>query len=164
MNDKVKKIIRKSIIVIMLLGMALFTKGQHPIHTEKPIYQDFGTWSLDVGNDKVAIHAYATIELIEKEVTNSYAQKEMMPTLVQRYELYLISESIYDGEATSTWIYGARVFINGDEVTKKQFPEGFILSVGTEPTLVYWYETPPVEGLAIYISWNNAVYETRIRK
>jgi len=163
MRDEVKNIVRKTIIVLMLLGMALFIKGQHPVHTDKPIYQDFGVWSLQVGNDKVAIHAYATLETLDKEITNSYAQKSLEPNLIQRYELYLVSESKYNGRLTSTWIYGARVYINGEEVTRKQFPEGFILSIATEPTLVYWYETPPVDGLNIYISWNNAVYETRIR-
>ena len=101
--------------------------------------------------------------MITKYPTNKYEQKSLEPYQVQRYELYLESRSEYNGKKTSTWIYNARVFINGVEMTKEQFPDGFILSIDVEPTLVYWYETPPVEELALYISWGNAVYETRIR-
>ena len=49
------------------------------------------------------------------------------------------------------------------EMTAEQFPQGFILSITTEPVLVYWYETEPVDGLGMFISWESAIYETRIR-
>ncbi len=83
--------------------------------------------------------------------------------------MYVVSKSVYLGNSTNTWIYGGRVYIDiGDglgnrEMTAEQFPDGFILSVSTEPTLVYWYEIAPVEALGIYVSWENAIYETRIR-
>ena len=171
-----KKIKRKSalrtIIVLILLSVGLFLNGQDLVGNQK-LYQDFGTWSIDDGyGNKIAIQAYATVELITEypTVVNSYEQKSLEPHQVQRYELYLVSKSIYRGSLTTTWIYGARVFIDFNdgigkkEMTADQFPDGFVLSISTKPTLVYWYQIEPIVGLGMYVSWNNAVYETRIRK
>ena len=169
------KIKRKSvfriIVVLILLSMALFLNGQNLVGNQK-VHQDFGTWTIDDGQgNTVGINGYCTIELIKyyPTIVNKYEKQTLVPYQIQRYELYLVSKSVYRGNATNTWIYGARVFIDvgdGDgkgEMTAEQFPDGFILSINTEPTLVYWYEIEPIEGLGMYISWNNAIYETRIR-
>jgi len=168
-----RKSVFRVIVVLILLSMALFLNGQE-LKPNQVLYQDFGTWSIDdeYGN-KIAIKAYATVEPIsefteatqyEDNVSHTYEVEK------QRYELYLVSESVYHGNLTSTWIYGARVFIDLNdgigkrEMTAAQFPDGFVLSISTTPTLVYWYQIEPVDGLGMYVSWNNAVYETRIRK
>ena len=165
-----RKTVLRTIVVLILLSMAFFLKGQE-LKPNQKIYQDFGTWSLDDGlGNKVAIQAYATVENIKQYPTNSYQKQSLEPYDIQRYELYLTSKSIYQGSLTSTWIYGARVFIDfGDgygkrEMTAEQFPDGFVMSISTTPTLVYWYQIEQVEGLGMYVSWNNAAYETRIRK
>lgn len=149
--------------------MTLFVNGQQLAPNQK-LHQDFGTWMIEDGQgNKVAIQAYATVELITQYPTNSYVKQSLEPYQIQRYELYLVSKSIYLGKSTNTWIYGSRVYIDFNnglgkiEMTAEQFPDGFILSINTEPTLVYWYEIEPVLGLGMYVSWDNAVYETRTR-
>lgn len=165
-----KKIKFFKIIILLLFSLvSSFVSGQQLTSSQK-LYHDFGTWSMNDGQgNKVAIRAYATVEEIKKYPTNSYEKKSMDVYIIQRYELYLISESIYQNRKTNTWINGARVYINFNdgfgkrEMTAEQFPQGFMLSINTEPTLVYWYEIEPVIGLGIFISWENAIYETRIR-
>jgi hypothetical protein len=151
--------------------MALFLKGQSPI-SEKMIYEDFGTWSLDVNNDKVSISAFATIELLSEPIQEyelelqmqQKKRKEVIETTktIRRYELYLKSNSVFNGDTTSTWIYGGRVFINGVEVTGEQFPNGFTILIEKEPTLVYWHETTSLEKINFYVNWQNAIYENRL--
>ena len=169
LSRRTKRIIWRIIVVLALLSMAMFLNGQQ-LKANQKIHQDFGTWSIDDGyGNKVAIQAYATVELITQYPTNSYEKQSLEPYQIQRYELYLVSKSIYLGKLTNTWIYGSRVFIDFNnglgkiEMTAEQFPDGFILSINTEPTLVYWYEIEPVLGLGMYVSWDNAVYETRTR-
>ena len=132
--------------------MAMFLNGQQLTPTQK-IHQDFGTC--------------ATVENITKYPTNSYEKQSMDAYTIQRYELWLVSKSVYRGKNTATWINGARVYIDFNdglgkrEMTVDQFPQGFILSLTIEPMLVYWYEIEPVQGLGMYISWEHAIYETR---
>lgn len=155
----------------MLLSMALFIKGQSPI-SGKMIYEDFGTWSLDVNDDEISISAFVTVELSSEPIQEyelelqmqQKKRKEVIETTktVRRYELYLKSNSILNGDTTSTWIYGGRVFINNVEVTGEQFPNGFTLLIEKEPTLVYWYETISLEKINFYVNWQNAVYENRL--
>ena len=153
--------ILRTLVVLILMSMAMFVNGQ-TLRENQKLYHDFGTWSMDDGQgNTVGIHAYATMETIMKYPQNTYEQKSLAPYPVHRYELVLESKSVYRGKATATWIYNARVFINNVEMTKEQFPDGFILSVGVAPTVVYWYETPPVDELSMYISWGSAIYETR---
>lgn len=139
----------------------------------KRIYEDYGTWSIDVENNKVSISAYVTIQENTKGI-DPYALKLEMHSknkreiekieeyeTFYRYELYLKSNSIYNGDTTNTWIYGARVFIDGVEVTKEKFPDGFMISIKSKPTLIYWYETKKDEDIDFYVKWESAVYENR---
>jgi len=169
LKRRTKRIILRIIIILGLLSMAFFLNGQNLTPTQK-VHQDFGTWSIDDGQgNTVAIQAYTTVEEIKKYPTNSYEKQSMDAYVIQRYELYLVSKSVYKNNKTNTWINGARVYIDFNdglgkrEMTVEQFPQGFIMSITVEPMLVYWYEIEPVDGLGMYISWENAIYETRIR-
>jgi len=164
-----KKTILRATVVLILLLMSLFVNGQQLALGQK-VHQDFGTWSIEDGQgNTVAIQAYATVEEITKYPTNSYEKQSMDAYVIQRYELYLVSKSVYLNSKTNTWINGARVYIDFNdglgkrEMTAEQFPSGFIMSITVEPMLVYWYEIEPVHGLGMFISWENAIYETRIR-
>lgn len=169
LKKRTKKIIMRVIVILILLSMAFLLKGQ-TLTGNQMLYQDFGTWSLDDGQgNTIAIQAYATVENITKYPTNAYEKQSLAAYTIQRYELYLVSKSIFQNSKTNTWINGARVFIDFNdgmgktEMTIDQFPDGFILSITIEPTLVYWYEIEPVDGLGMYISWENAIYENRVR-
>lgn len=141
---------KKFLLCLVFALFSLLLSGQE---YKKNVYQDFGTWSVPYNNNTIGIHGYVTREIYmnEKEGIKFY-----------RYELILVSKSKYNGYNTSTWLYGARVYINGDEITKSQFPDGFTMNVGIEPTLIYWYKSPVNVKINFYIKWEDAVYEPRI--
>ena len=156
LSRRTKRNIWRAIILVILLSMAMFLSGQEPLQT-KPIYRDYGTWSIQVEGNTVGVRAYITKEKIYTEAKKQEYTKEAQR---YRYELYLESKSVYRGERTSTWLYGARVYINGREVTYQNYPNGITLSAGTEPTLIYWYEVSMAD-LEMAITWENAIYENR---
>lgn len=111
-------------------------------------------------NNIVSLNAFVTVE---EDI--DYKNIKTKKTKCYKYNLYLKSNSKYNDELTSTWVYGGRVIVNNEEITSKQFPEGFIILVGVEPTLIYSYETDKKDNnLNLGITWDNAVYEPRIRK
>ena len=79
------------------------------------------------------------------------------------YELYVVSKSIYNGDTTNTWLYGVKIFVNGEDVLVNQFPDGFIISIKTEPTLIHTHHAFN-KDVAFEIKWEKAIYEPRIRK
>lgn len=145
------------------------------IFGQKNIYENFGTWEIVEGTNKVSICGYITHESVKKTIveptyTKKIPQKTAHGVLEEKkktqhiFELYLISKSIYNSDTTSTWINGVRIYINGVEVTKDQFPEGFLLSVATKPTFVYSYKTELQDSINMSLTWERAIYEPRIRK
>ena len=56
-----------------------------------------------------------------------------------------------------------KIFIDGQDVRGEQFPDGFLISVKTEPTLVHSHHTRN-RNIDIEIIWETAIYEPRIRK
>lgn len=144
-------------IVLILIGflITIAAIAQQPLQT-KPIYRDYGTWSIQVEGNTVGVRAYVTKEKIYTKTKNQYIEQVQK----YRYELYLESKSVYQGTSTTTWLYNARVFINGREVTYQNYPQGFTVSAGIKPTLVYWYEVAMGE-LEMAITWENAIYENR---
>ena len=102
LKRRTKRIILRVVVILILLSMAMFLKGQDLVGNQK-VHQDFGTWSIDDGQgNTVGIKAYCTIELIER-YPNAY-QKQSGPELIQRYEMYLVSKSVYLGNSTNTWV------------------------------------------------------------
>jgi len=171
LSRRAKRIIWRVVVILVLLSMAAFLSGQQ-LQPNQKLHQDFGVWTLDDGQgNTIGIQAYATVENITKYPTayNQYEKGSIEPYTIQRYELWVGSKSVYRNNNTATWINGARVYIDFNdglgkrEMTAEQFPDGFIMSITVEPMLVYWYEIEPVAGLGMYISWENAIYETRIR-
>lgn len=150
--------------------MALFLNGQTSAY-EKPIHRDFGTFKVVSGRNVVSVSAFATIEKVDPathfdEVVQNKAMKEQKNVVLKtlyHYELYLVSKSIFERDTTSTWLYGTRIFIGGVDILSNQFPDGFVASISTIPTLIYTYHStkPDVE---FEIKWEKSVYEPRIRK
>lgn len=146
---------KKIALLLISFLITIAVTAQEPVQT-KPIYRDYGTWSIQVEGNTIGVHAYVTRERIYPQTKNQYIQEAQK----YRYELYLESKSIFRGSSTSTWLYGARVFINGREVTYQNYPQGFTVAVAIEPTLIYWYEVS-MDNLEMAITWENAVYENR---
>jgi hypothetical protein len=137
-----------SLIILILLTLNLFTQTQ-----SKSQYKDFGTVEIsNENNNIISIKASTTVEtFIDENDANYY-----------RYELILESKSYYNGTKTSTWLYNTKIFINTTEVTKNQFPDGFLILINIKPTTVYWYETYETDGIEFNITWEKSIYETRI--
>jgi len=163
---------KKIILMILFIISFIFVFSQNgDIHGF--IFKDFGEWSIDVDNNKISVSAFITIEQKTKKLTfneielkKHFIKKRKYDTInnyniIYIYRLYLKSNSIYNGEKTNTWIYGGRVYINGIEITKEKFPEGFLIAVKTTPTLIYKYETKSTKKINFYIKWDKAIYENR---
>jgi len=172
MNRRVKRrITRIVIIILVLLSMVVLLNGQTPI---KRIYEDYGTWVVETDNNQIGVAAYTTVERITEFVeddfnySNAYAQKklkkEQKRIVRYKYDLYLASESIYNGDSTGTWMYGIRIFASGVEISKEQYPDGFMEFISIEPTLIYTHETGYPENINFEIKWDKAAYEPRLLK
>lgn len=154
---------KKALIIILLFIIVQSIFGQ--IYSDKKLlYQNFGVWRYNIDNNsQVAIHGYVTKQEILR-TNNHKLQEKTIPSLPQyRYELKMISKSTHYNDTTSAWLYGVRIYIDNVEMTKDQFPNGFIVSVKTKPTLIYWYETPN-DSVNFEVSWDNSIHEPRLIK
>ena len=142
---------RPLFFIILMFTSILALNGQS---ANKSKVEDFGTWDKEISPaNKISISSYVTKQIIpaytnEKAITNSAKY---------RYELVLKSNSMYDGQLTKTWIYGAKVFIDSLEVTRDQSPDGFVAIINTEPTIIYRYDTS-MDTINIKISWKSSRY------
>ena len=133
-----------------------------PQYTSQTISPDYGTWKIQVNNDEISIIAYSITKKIKNNIIK-YTQNYYPKFQKYRHELYLVSKSVFNGDTTNTWIYGTKIFIDDIEVTKKQFPDGFIFSIKIEPTLIYWFETKN-KLINFIVTWEKSMYEPRIYK
>lgn len=162
--------------LIFVLALILFGAGlyaQNSAYT-KEIYEDYGTFKLVTDdNNVVSLGAFVTIEeelksvhmSIESGGKRSAKNKnlENMPQWEYHYEIYLISKSIFEEDTTNTWVTKLKIYANGEEVFENQFPDGFTVSIGTEPTLVYTHHTTE-QHCEFELTWERAIYEPRTRK
>ena len=160
--------------MILFLALILFGAGlyaQNSAYT-KNIYRDYGTFRLvtDDGNI-VSLSSFVTIQeeqqaIHREEVVKQKALKQLKyeeSKTKYHYELYLVSKSVYQGDTTKTWVHRLKIFVDGEDMLKNQFPDGQILSVGTEPTLIYMHHSVN-KFCEFELTWERAIYEPRIRK
>lgn len=162
---------KKIIFGLVFVLFSFFVSAQS--QSTKHMYENFGTWKLKVDQNELSISAFVTVQekneemdryelKLEMQSKNRKQQKEIEENrTTYKYEVYLKSNSIFKGDTVSTWIYGAKVFIDGFEITKEKFPEGFMMLIEKKPTLIYWYETASPEKLNFNVEWESAVYENR---
>ena len=141
------KAIRNMLLIVMMLLLTSFTGQQ-----QSQIYQHLGNFNYTFNNNtNVGLSSYVTKHYNQDSNYNTY-----------RYVFYLkmISTSHNNGVLTSTWLYNAKVFVNGNEVTFQQSPQGFTSYVRTTETIVYsWYTND--ENINYSITWGNVVYDPR---
>jgi len=144
---------RPLFFVILMFTSFLTLNAQS--YSKKEMVKDFGKFDHEVtSNDKISISSYITKQIIS---ANSVEQKQILELPKYRYELVLKSNSIYNGDTTKTWIYGARVFIDTLEVTREQSPDGFTAIINTEPTTVFRYDSS-LDTINIKITWKSSLY------
>ena len=157
-------------LIALFFTISLFAQNSA---YDKTIHRDYGTFRVINNENIVSVSAFCTIELFVEEIEyqepirlkESKIRKlgTVEPTQNYRYELYLVSKSVFDGDTTNTWLYGTKIFIDGEYVLEKQFPDGFIISIKTVPTLVHTHNAFN-EFTEFEITWEKAIYEPRIRK
>ena len=150
----------------LILGLFLFitmpfssnTNEHDDIITEinDPVYyRNLGAYHQDYA-DGSSIHVEAYI-MKKLNRTGAYTNYKY------QYELTLKSESIHNGYYTQTWLYNARFFYNGQEISYNQYPNGATLYVGTAPTGVYSWFTSEEQIAKFTLSWSSAAYEPRVK-
>lgn len=151
-----------ALFFILLLPLALLL-GQVSDWDFKDLHQDLGEFEIVIDRgDTINVQAFSTVETFVREFQQTTKGAENVLDTRLRYELYLISNSTYSGQLTKTWLYNVRVFINGLEVTRDRYPEGFLQSVDTEPTLIYSYITDEENIVDFSVTWGESTYDTRI--
>lgn len=137
----------------------------------KKIYQDYGIWTIEVKENIISISAFCTIEEIDAAIYQNIGvqyralkkEKNENPEILYSYEIYLVSKSVYDGDTTNTWLYETKIFINDEYVLNNQFPDGFIISIKTTPTLIHTHHSKN-NDIEFKVTWEKSIYEPRIRK
>jgi hypothetical protein len=144
---------------------------------EKTIHEDFGTFRMETDDGNViSVGAFTTIEIVDPTAHNDDEvldviivedakgnRKRVYPETEYHVNVYIVSKSVFEGEVTSTWLDGVKLFIDGKDIRGDQFPDGFLVSVKTEPTLIHSHHTTN-KNIDIEIIWESAIYEPRIRK
>ena len=166
-----KKLILFFITIFLVAGL----HGQKSAY-EKEVLQDYGTFRMETEDGNViSVGAFTTIEFVDPAIHNDDVISVTKQTKLNKkseailelpeyhIDIYLVSKSIFEGEETSTWLDGVKIFIDGEDVRGVQFPDGFLVSVKTEPTLVHSHHTRN-RNIDIEIIWETAIYEPRIRK
>ena len=140
------KTIRNILLGFLFILLSSFGTDQ------SPIYQHLGSFNYQhTYNTNVGVSAYVTKH---HNINKAYAAYKYV------FHLKLISSSHNNGVLTSTWLYNARVFIDGNEVTYQQSPYGFTSYIRTTETIVYtWYTNN--EHVSYGINWSSAVYDPR---
>jgi hypothetical protein len=142
-------------VILLLFGLTSVMSAQS--YSKKEINKDFGKFDREISsNDKISISSYIT----KQEILPSpnFQQKQAVLDMPKyRYELVLQSNSIYNGNLTKTWIYGARVFIDSLEVTRGQSPDGFTAIINIEPTTIFRYDSS-LDTINIKITWKSSIY------
>jgi hypothetical protein len=141
-------------LFFMILMFSSFLTLNAQTYSKSVTVKDFGTWDKTVSPaNKISISSYVT----KQKILAGISQNTVTSSPKYRYELILQSNSVYDGKLTKTWIFGARVFIDGLEVTREQSPDGFVAIINTEPTIIFKYDSS-LDTINIKITWKSSRY------
>ena len=151
---------KKMVLFYILLLFNVLTFSQNNVYN-KTIHRDFGTFKVVDGENIISVSAFVTIDTID--IVDQQKSKIIDTNKIYRYDVYMVSNSVYGGEKTSTWLYGTRIFINGEDVLLNQSQDGFVVLIKTEPTSIYTYKSSNPNDL-FEIKWKKSMYEPRIRK
>jgi len=149
---------KRLIFIIIILFSFLTVNAQ--TYDKKIVVDNLGEFTRQpslVNNNKIIVSSYVTKEKILTYVNYKQIQKTVSELPKFRYELVLVSNSVYNNKITKTWLYGARIFINDAEITHQQFPNGFTALIEIKPTIIYWFETSDTK-INIKITWESSIY------
>ena len=118
------------------------------------VYRTLGTYTLQLADGSlVSVEAY-----IWKRNNNSGIYKQFK----YEYVLTAVSRSVHNGQLTKTWLYNTRVFLDNNELTYNQYPNGVTIYVDLGATAIYnWYTSDENIG-TFYFKWASSAYEPRL--
>lgn len=136
------------------------------IFIEESIQDELGNVFIELGTAKKQLSDNEIIIVnakIYKKRVNSTSQKSFRSyeKTLYRYNVVCVSLSEYQGELTSTWIYGLWVKVNDVPVTQPLYPTGKDVMVYTTPTIVHYIETEE-ENPRFKIGWTESVYDPKL--
>jgi hypothetical protein len=147
---------KKNIGILLFIFVIISLNAQ--VYSKKLVYKNYGTFNYEISLDtKIVISSFVTRQDILTHPDYNDAQKNVTTIPKYRYELILISNSIYNKKITKTWIYGAKIFVDGKEISDERFPSGFTAIIEIQPTTIYWFETNK-ENVDITITWESSTY------
>jgi hypothetical protein len=142
----------KKLILLVILFFGFIVLNAQSVEKSMK-FEDFGTWDKTISPvNKISISSY-----VVKRVLIYTEQNKINDSPKYRYELIVVSNSIYNNKPTKTWIYGTRVFIDDKEATLSQSPDGFTAIINTEPTVIFRYESS-LDTINIKITWESSQY------
>ena len=152
--------IKSIILSIFIVLFCSFNIKNNIIIKPLVVWQNSGIIFRDLGsyyhafNDGSYLRIYA---YIVKKPNNS----EYYSQYKYEYVLTAISESYNNTRICETWLYNNRIYMDNDEITMNQFPNGTTTYISTSPTPIYsWFTNENTIG-SFYMKWTNAVYENR---
>jgi len=149
------------IILFIFTSFGLSTKNLHSeillnfeLLNQGYVYRTLGTYALQMADGSlISVEAY-----IWKRENNSGIYKQFK----YEYVLTAVSKSVHNRQTTKTWLYNTRVFLDNNELTYNQYPNGVTVYVNTSPTAIYnWYTSAENIGV-FYLKWESSAYEPRI--
>lgn len=149
----------KHIIIIILFSFLFQFNIEAQSLNEKKTIINYAQWDLPLSNTiKINLVYYVLRSDILTYRDYTQKQKTVSELPKYRYELFLISESLYNNKRKNTLLSKTRIYVDSIEVTYNQFPNGFPAVIKTKPTLVYWYETSR-DSINLQIKWENVNIE-----
>ena len=141
--------------LFMFICLSLSVFGQ--TFGEKRLFKSFDKWVIMSNGKELSMRAFITIQDI-LTIDNEEIKKSTLKSLPKyRYEIYLVSTSQIAGKSYKICVYNTKIFIDGVEVTKRQFPEGFNFLINTKPTMIYWYESNN-SSIDVKITWSDVCF------
>lgn len=155
------KVFRFILFILILIITTSFNFVKNDYNTKikfevvggEKIYRDLGTYRHNFYDGTyIMVSAYILKKL---NTTGHY------PKFKYEYRLVAISKSHNGSRIAETWLYNNRIFLNGIEITRNQFPNGMTTFIDTTPTNIYsWFTSDESIG-NLEMRWENSVYENR---
>lgn len=126
------------------------------------LYEDKGHVVKFLSDDELI---FLSVKVYRKSITEK-TQRSFKSYVEENrfgYTIVGISESKYNDQLTSTWLYGFWVKVNGVQITRPLYPRGKDIMVYTTPTELYYFETHE-DDVLVKVGWLESIYEPKIIK
>jgi len=143
-------------------GISIENQQQYLLESELgEFFKELGTARKDITDGTFEVNVQIYRKLITERSQKSF--REIKGENIYRYNIVCTSSSIYEGQLTSTWLFGLWIWVNQVPITQPIYPDGKDVMVYTTPTIVHTIETDE-ENPSIRIAWEKGVPDPKIIK